>query len=98
MIFAGFLVDQVRDSCGTEVEHVVEFKQCEAANPNGRLVGEMIGVAHMMFESGFERGKSHLIKAENELFGGGSGENFVEEDFEVRVRHGFQAERWFAHF
>src|SRR6267142_1871902 len=93
MIFTGFLVDQVRDSCGTEVEHVVEFKQCEAAKPNGGLVGEMVGIAQVMFEGGFERRKSFLVKSEDELFRSGSGENFVEEDFEVRVRHGFQTER-----
>src|SRR5882672_4417298 len=58
----------------------------------------MIGVAQMIFEGGFEGGQSFLVKAQDEFFSGGSGEDFVKEDFEIRIGNSFQAKGWLAHF
>ena len=98
MIFAGFLINQARDSGRAKFEHVVELKQRKATKTNRWLIRKMIGIAQVMFESRFESRHCHLIQAEDKFFGGGSGEDFVEEHFEIWLGNGFEAERRFPHF
>jgi hypothetical protein len=58
----------------------------------------VIGIAYVIFESRFESRQCHFIEAEDKFLGGGSGEDFVEQDFEIRIGNSLQAEGWLAHF
>ena len=50
------------------------------------------------FEGGLQRGHGLLVKTKDQFLGGRRAEDFVEEDLQVRVRHGLQAQRGLAHF
>ena len=51
-----------------------------------------------LFERGFQRGHGLLVKAEDQFLGRRRAEDFVEEDLQVRVGHGLEAQRRLAHF
>jgi len=62
------------------------------------LVGEVIGIAYVIFEGGFNSRERFFVQAEDKFFCGGSGEDLVKEYFEIGIGNRFKAERWLAHF
>ena len=62
------------------------------------MIGQRVGVPQVSFERGLQRGNGLLVEPEQQLLRGGGAEDFIEEDFEVRVGHGIEAERGLAHF
>ena len=52
----------------------------------------------MLFERGLQRGNGLLVKPEEQFLRRRRAEDFVEEDLQVRIGHGFEAERRLAHF
>ena len=62
------------------------------------MVRQRVGVPQVPFEGGFQRGHGLLVKAEEQLLRRRRAEDFVEEDLQVRVGHGFEAQRGLAHF
>ena len=93
-----FRVGQAGDGLGAKLQHVAHFEQRKAAQANRRLVNERVRVGDMAFQRGLQSGQCLLVKAEHQFFRHGGGENFIEENFEARVRDEFEAERRFAHF
>ena len=62
------------------------------------MVRQRVGVPQVPFEGGFQRRNGLFVKAEEQLLRRRRAEDFVEEDLQVRVGHGLEAERWLAHF
>ena len=84
--------------CGAELQHVAQFQQGKAAEADGGMVGQWIGVPQVPFEGGLQRGHGLFVKAKNQFLGRRGAEDFIEEDLQVRVRHSLEAERRLAHF
>ena len=91
-------VHQRSDASESELDHVVDLDQGEAAHPSGGLIGEWVSFLQVTLEGGFERRKRFLIQAEQEFFGSWGGEDLIEEDLEIWVRDGFEVQGRFAHF
>ena len=62
------------------------------------MVGQRVGIPQVPFEGGVQRGDGLVVKSEDQLLGCGRGEDFIEEDLQVRVGNGLEAQRRFAHF
>ena len=83
---------------GAELQHVVQFQQGEAAKPHAGMIGQRVGVLQVPFEGGLQRGNGLLVKAEDQFLGRRRAEDFIEENLQVRVGHGLEAQRRLAHF
>ena len=62
------------------------------------MIHQRVGVSQVKFQRGFQRRNGLFVKAEDQFLGRRRAEDFVEEDFQVRVGHGLEAERGLAHF
>jgi hypothetical protein len=83
---------------GAKLQHVAQFQQREAAESDCGMVGQRVGVPQVPFESGVQGGNGLFVKAKDQFLGRGGAEDFVEEDLQVRVRNGLEAQRRLAHF
>ena len=92
------VVHQRGDALRAEPQHVVQFQQGEAAEADGGMIGQRVGVPQMPFEGGFQRGNGLFVKPEEQFLSRRRAEDFVEEDLQVRVGHGLEAQRRLAHF
>ena len=81
-----------------EVDHLIDFDQCETAEAKAGVIDETIGFLDVTREGFAEGGEGVLINADEQFRGGGCGEDFVEEGIQRGVGHSVETERWFAHF
>ena len=81
-----------------KLQHVLQFQQGKAADADAGVIGQRIGVPQMLFEGRLQRGQGLLVEPEDQFVGGRRAQDFIEEDLQVRVGHGFEAQRRLAHF
>src|SRR5438045_3358840 len=91
------VIHQSSNRLRSELQEVLNLKQREAADANGRIIHQWIGVLQVTFDGGFERRNGAAIKTNHEFLRRWSGQNFVKENLQVRIGHGFQPKRRLAH-
>ena len=79
------------------VDHFLHFKTREPADPDGRMIGERVGVADVAFQRGLQGWKRLGVEAEEKGFSRRNRFDFVEEEFQPGMGSGFEAERRFPH-
>ena len=62
------------------------------------MVGQGVGVGDMPVQRGSQCRQRLFVNAEHQFLRGGRGANFIQENFEARIRDELEAERRFAHF
>ena len=62
------------------------------------MVGQRVGLGQVALQGIPQGGKRRLVNPKQQLAGGWGGDNLVEKNLQVVVRHGFEAQRGLPHF
>ena len=90
-------VDEAIDGLASKRQHVGDFQTREPEDSDRGGVDERVGVAQVALKCLVERGEGDFVEADKKRFGRIGREDFVEDDGEIGVGNGVEAERRLAH-